>query len=78
MSFGVTHDVEVDKFFELKRAGFHVFYYIHKEHGDVFASGHRVDDSSDGFLFCSRVNIIEFGFELSDLTTFFCHLRFNF
>ena len=73
MGFSVAHDVQINKFFELQWAGFHVFDDVHEEHGYVLASGHRVDDSSDGLLFSGGVDIVEFSPQLSDLTSFLCH-----
>lgn len=73
MRFRVAHDVQVNEFFKLERAGFHVFDYVHEEHGYVLASGHSVDDSSDGLLFGSGVDVIKFSPEFGDLSSFLCH-----
>lgn len=73
MGFGVAHDVQVNKFFELKRAGFHVFDDIHEEHGYVFTSGHGVNDSSDSLLLSCGIDIVEFGSEFSHLSSFLGH-----
>ena len=73
MSFGVAHYVQVNKFFELERGGLHVFDDIHEEHWYIFTSSHGIDDSPDGLLFSCGIDIVEFGSELCDLSSFLCH-----
>ena len=68
-SLSVVHDVQVDEFFELQGGGFHIFYYMHKQHGDILASGHGVDDSPEGFLLLVDIRIIELILELFDFSS---------